>query len=679
MDRFRIRTLFLRSGWLAYVALALYIFIHVYLIHCVSSADSYGSATAVIDTQGAGIFVFLLGGFLAYEFCNMEKACGLSEALFVDHRIKRKFWRKKIALLLAIVLICGITVFIYDVYLMAMANALVPAVVVRLLCANLLDIVFVGLIAVFLGAVLALRFERAMSYAVLVVFTVLASPLAKLWAGLIPIAYMLGIEFDAMRIIDLFSVTIPDTNWVADLMYFVPLESCRWFLALFWLALLGMLLSWRLWYKKARICRVTILTALAVIGLFGFLRMGNDSVVRLDDRLQGTINRDMTYWDTHEQKEEEAAFSVLSYDIALRIRARMTASVSMEISKNEESDRYIFTLYRGYKISSVTDVDGNALAYERDGNYLEVTYPFEGETGTLIITYQGNGNKYFSNYQGVALPGYFSWYPRAGYLNIWDEDQSCNIILEESEQKTFTLAVDTFFPMTLVSNLEETQTNQFSGSATTLTLVGGLLSETESDGIAYYSSLIKDDNSLYSLERIQETIDTVEEMLGVSFGIQLSELKIISMPNTIYRNGGDSQNETFVVLEDHLLMAGNGMSMTYAAVKSLVPYKQEAQCLRELLISYLWNAETSAIYAETSAKSIPDYDVLMELENYYNQGEFAEADGLDELYEQLLQYQLSAYGETYVLQACYEYLCSDSEQNEVDFLYYLESAEEVTE
>lgn len=676
-NQFRLGNLFFRSKWLVGAVGAIYVFIHAFLIWQMSWLNSGEVSVYLAKSQFVGIFVFLICGFVTYEFVFMEKACDLDEVLFINRRVKRKFYRKKIFFAVFFSLICGVTVFLYDIYAVSCFMELTGAVIVRLALANILNVFLVGVVAVFFGAFLASFFERAIAYSLLILFTFLMSPVVKNICSMIPISAEYGIEVDVMRIIDLFSLAAPDVNWELDDVYLFPIEMCRWATVLFWCGVFLFFIFMKTKSVRRTSVNMVVCVAAAVIGFGGFIRMGQDSVVRLDNRLWGTIQRDYKYWTLHETKEKEADFDILSYQIDLKIRSRLEADVQMEITKNPESDTYEFTLYRGYKIKSITDGDGSTLSYERDGNYLEVQYPFDESSAEMTIIYEGNGGKYYSNYQGIALPGYFAWYPRAGYLKMWDTDNGVNVLTQSDTESSFDVKVDTLFPICLVSNLEETADQEYSGVSTGTTMIGGLMEELDSGEMTYYNSPLSGGVFAQNLNEIPEVLSNAEEILQVSFDCDLSSKKIICLPETLFRYVNSCQGEKFQVFPDCILVSGGDYYLPDEVLNYFIPDKQYADNLKELLLYYLEKGVDADPYnADTLKDEKPDYSRLKGLETEYMPDDNLNA-GAD--YEQLFRYQMNRYGGEAVLRACYEYLCSDSTENQVEFLYNLELTEGETE
>ena len=684
--------LFFRTRLLFVIMLAGYIFVHAYMMFFQGTLAKGNLLMYINKTQSVGFIAFLIFSFVSYEFFLMEKIDSLQEAIETNKKMNRKFQFDQLKFMILLVTLVTLTVFLYDVSAAAAFGVVSGAVLRHLVFCNLLNVFLCCLIGVLLGAVLAQKAERPKAYAVLIVFVFLISPQAKVWFTYLPFAFD-EIEIDFSRIMDFFSITALDTDFVPDDLYGLPIEACRWGLACFWIAVLSLLffrcvkLPWE--KRKNRILPISCGVA-AAIGFVCFARMGNDSVVRLDERHWGTNYADAFYEELHSAKEEEGDFTVLAYDLDVSVKTRLYCTAKITVSGDEDTDEYIFTLYRGYKIASVTDEDGNELSYTRDGHYLSVNASFPEGTGVICVTYQGSGNRYYSNRQGIALPGYFPWYPVAGYrsLDIADHDTLLELAASE-EEKEFTISLDT--NLTVVSNLTETSEGVYEGTAGTATLIGGFLTEKEQEGVTYYDSPFNFDT--LQLEEMQAVLEAAEETLDTSFDLDFRESLIICMPGVISRTASERE-ETFVVLDNCILLDTN-IVLSYRMMDYLIPDKEEAEELREFLLEYLVWPDSDPIYciASESYEEKPEYDALAVLkadyvsaddsyemteENWYYVHEAVEEDSelWDEAmvyFEELFLYQIQQLGYDTVMQACYEYMGSDTDTDQVDFLYNLSS------
>jgi hypothetical protein len=258
----------------------------------------------------------------------------------------------------------------------------------------------------------------------------------------------------------------------------------------------------------------------------------------------------------------------------------------------------------------------------------------------------------------------------AGYLNLWNDDTYRTYVNIDSSEKSFYVTIDTKLPV--VSNLEQIDTNVFAGESTAVTLIGGLLTEKESDGIVYYDSPLNQHE--LDLGDLQDGLASAEKMLGISFGLDFQNTQILCMPGIITSTSG-GYSEGVVIMPDHMLLSNAGVALLDTMLDVLIPQKEHSTELRQLFLYYLEEGETAdPLYSEdcnTTTNGKPEYEELSEL----NLTEHDDVDAwvlAQNRFEQLFRYQMDQLGGQEVLRACYDYFASDDEQNEIDFLYNLD-------
>ena len=511
----------------------------------------------------------------------------------------------------------------------------------------LLNYFLVMLIATLFGMVMAHCFRlRAPSYILMLIATFFMLPYARQWVSMFPIEIS-GVSVDTMRIADFLDICAQNTDAVADLQYGTPIEACRWYLAFFWICFFALCMFWK--YRKngmaEKILRI-LLTACCILGFAGFLRMGADSTVLLDDGKHNVLHEDSN--TVALQDVREADFQVVSYDIAVKIKSRLV------VSQPEDSGEYYFTLYHGYRVKSVTDGDGNAVAYERIGDYRDITVPPEQDTGTICVQYEGNGNRFYSNTQGVALMGYFAWYPRAGHLAMFDGNSYVPSVNVQEETSHFRLRVT--MNGEYYTNLKPVDQGLYEGDTNGLTLTAGLLQVDRQEDMRYIYPILQ--QSYVSKEQLTKAATRLNDLYGLN--ITIPEGDIISLPSTIqYANG---VNDTIAMFEDHVVVAKN-VDLYNAMLALFLPEREGAEELFVKLTHYPYESGT-----ELAQGSMPSYEDVVILVT----GSEEEKWMGDIAFEELFWYQIRQYGETEVLRACFAYLSGENDVNEVDFLYHIE-------
>ncbi|HBV44647.1 MAG TPA: hypothetical protein DEF14_09695, partial [Ruminococcaceae bacterium] len=127
-------------------------------------------------------------------------------------------------------------------------------------------------------------------------------------------------------------------------------------------------------------------------------------------------------------------------------------------------EKHDFTLYHGYKISSVRDGGGNKLRFEQDGDRFTVFNPEKKSLDRIVLKYSGFSTQYYSNLQGLFLPGYFPYYPHSGSLPVYNMEMGEIYRFVLDKPTHFRVKVDS--SQTVYSGLEQTGKNEFEGSTT---------------------------------------------------------------------------------------------------------------------------------------------------------------------------------------------------------------------
>ena len=360
------------------------------------------------------------------------------------------------------------------------------------------------------------------------------------------------------------------------------------------------------------------------------------------------------------QDPQEATFSVDAYDMQIKVRSRLYADVSMTISQTEKTDTYLFTLYHGYKVNEVLDGEGNALSYQRTGDYLDVTANLKEGNEVIRVIYEGSGNRYYSNYQGIALMGYFAWYPRAGHLQIFELQSALTRTNISETSSKFHLAAD--IKGEYMTNLNAVGEDEYEGQTNGVTVLSGLMQQMTVGDIRYCCPvMIADEIANYDLKG---RVAVAEDYLAGD--LQVNTDLCMTVASTIADYNG--ANDAFAALADHTLMREDG-ALVCDMIMSKVKAREGTKELYTCLSAYPFAMEGPTEEVEKPAYEDVLFFILYDRsDEEYNRG-FPLA---HEAYYQLFEYQVNTLGEKAVFQACYEYLNSDSDVNEVDFLYNLD-------
>lgn len=624
-------------------------------------------------SQQLGIICFIVFSFISYEFLKKTDHISLYETLSVIHNGRYKLYLSQLIVLLFFATIFFLNILVYNLAWYFMKDIAYTPYLIHIIVNNVLNILLPVVVAILLGSIFALKFKRISAYAIMIfiifcispIFENVSFPLYQLW------------QINIYPYWDVFRILAPNLNWIIDKIYGIAIESSRWDLIIFWIVSLFGILFWMIQQKKNRIVKIVSCT-LALIAIFAFYRyLQPGSIVRMDYNPNAVGLFDY-YYETKNSKAMDddilipANFDVSTYDLKLEIGRQLQADVTMTLNTNENLKNYTFTLYRGYNITEITDADGNALDYKRYSNYFTVNHKFNNSVTQIHIKYNGSGNKYYSNSQGIALPGYFPYYPMAGHLQMWDSETKNTYVNTDFTKKQFNVTIDS--NLNIISNLEKKDFNYFEGTATSMTLIGGFINEEKTEDISIANYIVEpikiDEISLLSSkwEKLKQTI-------GETRDISFEGKKIMILPLSITARMG-SKNEGVVILSDHILLSSyNVQSICWNLVDSMIPYFTNKNNLKSKFLFYLFDIEN---FNSTYINKIPSWDLLTAYQDEDLQNSTTEESRIQFMQSQealgnLLRVKIETLGEEHVLKAVYHYLIDENNTtDEITFLYYLQ-------
>lgn len=361
----------------------------------------------------------------------------------------------------------------------------------NLALATALNVVVPSVIGLLLGFNAALLRSRAASYSLIIATLLVISPVfQRVASGLIVLtstrmsdAFIL-LAAPVLRVLELIT---PDIGWRQDSLYLAPVEFSRWTLALVWLAALAIpLLVGR--SPKSRL--LVWLLSIAVLGPSWVASSRLDSVPR-HDRSPSSVAYGLDYLESYAAEGIPAAVGeatakaggrVAAYELQLTIDRRLSARVKMTVVGGAGGGTGVtpFTLFRGYRVSRVTDGSGVDLAFSQVGDVVRVVS--EG-SGDYVFEYEGSGWRFYSNHQGTFLPGTFPWYPWLGEQRYFDGRQAGRPFLAPEKPALFKVSMDSASPV--FSNVGALSLTPRSGEACGLTLVGGNVAQRTANNWTY--------------------------------------------------------------------------------------------------------------------------------------------------------------------------------------------------
>ena len=429
------------------------------------------------DSLKLAIVAFVFFMFSAYELVAAARTRHCEEVIDCTRR-------GRVAFEMACVAACALIAAAYTV-LLIVANAAIylmleirrPAYLAHIVVNLIFNVYLQSLLGIVFGVCLALLKRRLGAYLAMLALAVLASPLKGLITG--PV-------YDGLRsngifvLTDLFAFYPPCLELAPIAAFGYSLLPYRWFLLLFWICLLLACLFWATGRRRRRDYLPALLsTVLAVAFLIVYFAPHSKVDCAWDDP-RGASRADMDYYEAQPQDDEPIDFSVLAYaldfDVGLELGARATLTLS-----DASRPRYGFTLYHGYRVARLEDARGRPIDFERDRDYLRVENRDAYDMSRVTFHYAGSSPRYFSNVQGVFLPAFFPYYPRAGVQTIYGVNSMDFVPIAGEPVCDYTLQLSG--PGQHVCNLEALGRGRYAGRSDGLSILGGMYDVDEVDGV----------------------------------------------------------------------------------------------------------------------------------------------------------------------------------------------------
>lgn len=581
--------------------------------------------------QRAALLPFLGFLFLSYEFFSDYQKKNWWELLETDRNGLLKSMLAKDGILLILLVVVCFVVFCMELYWFHWFDA--PGALLkngyRVLLFNYFLLPFMG---IQVGKAAAVLFRRKWTgYLAILVFALLGCGLVHtISSGL----YMtVGWNLDA--VLKLFQFQQPNAGWAADEYYLVPAENYRMYILLFWSMLAEGIVLCRIWsgarHPKAP---VAIIICVACCCLFFFKA----------ETENGYLNFDMNYGNASNKQEEflndtiitdvVAAFQVETYTMNLQIRDELSADVTMQLAENALK-QYVFTLYRGYEITEVTDGNGNELPYHRTEDVVTVD---AGESLREIrFYYHGFQQSFYGNETAVMLPGYFAYYPQAGvrrvflyqnengylsygfntdastlqyaqfniscayhklvYSNLKMGASEAGSGLEQSvsgtgfNQSTKVFGSDSQQSADILSNasVRDKQHQTFLGYTNAPTLAAGAVTDCqESDG--YYILPELAEYRTFSLNQTKKQLEKLCQRLSMDDSWYADVDTVVAVPNSVYIGntwGEMTITDRCLFVGSNWIQNGNAEEAAFRILQMYFNENGEKQYLEELLFSVL--------------------------------------------------------------------------------------------
>lgn len=447
---------------------------------------------------------FVILCFTSYEFFYLYKRCYIDEALYSHKNGKTRILTSTVTVLLFIPALEFFSAFVFNFVIFLSSGMNDYSYLYHIFSVLFLYVFLGGIIPILLGVFFAQKTKRIVSYALMALIIFLVSSTSDFIPG--GLSQVTKINFWEAKYF-LAYILPNDLEWYINHDYGMYAEIYRWNLIIFWISLLSFLFFKLCQIKKTALKSVLLSLTLLIstFNLVGYFYGG--SHIEKGAQLDSISMSDYLFYTENEQKNQDPDFEVTSYDMDLSIYRQLDAEVSMTLS-DTGLEYYNFTLYHGYNVLKITDIEGNALKYNREGDY--VTVIGNGNLQLINIKYSGYSPILYSNYQACSLPGFFAYYPIPGFYKITGDYTTYNPIEIKSETE-FNIRVDS--ARQFYSNLDEVKNekNCFVGVTSYPTLFSGFYKSNSSYIYKIYAITVK----RWGLSKIdEEYIDEIQKYIN---------------------------------------------------------------------------------------------------------------------------------------------------------------------
>lgn len=454
------------------------------------------------------IYLFVIMMLVSFEYMMKLYNNGVAETLQVTGKGKRRrnYWAS-FSVMTTYSAIITIMIAIIVLREFVFYNIVDPnnEYKIHIIKCVILHIFMVMELAITIGLTMAAFRRRILSYVIMSVLILATCPFASTIARMISETSMGSLQPGriAFGVISPFYI-VPKLNlsFATSAAFGESLLPDRIFIILFWLCLCATIICITRKKKKWMTALCAVLSIVMIIGYYS-------PIAKMNDGMQVFYNDipDWAYVLDHDNLDEKADYKITEYDMELSMVTKLSATVRMKVSKS--LDTYKMTLHRLYKVSEVTDQDGNNLIFNQNEHYIEIENQDGKEITEIVMKYSGNDMFYYSNYQCCFLPGYYLYYPRAGYIPVHDKDYGYVYYNFVDENTEFRVKVDS--PEKYISNLEYID-GEFRGKSDGFTLVKGFYKiEDMGNGnkfiYPYLDNFIVHDGKMSEAECWKETFD----------------------------------------------------------------------------------------------------------------------------------------------------------------------------
>ena len=418
-------------------------------------------------------FMFIIFVFLSYEYFYVVSKSNLLEVLKSTKLGTLKLYSYQFLVILLLNVIITLSHTAYNVGFSIYYGFVHSNFLIHILGHMFLNLFIVLIIATLIGWILALVFKRLTAYMIAILFMFLGSQIFEE----IALETLFSSQINLYQIYNAITFSDPALTWSTNFHFGYSLLPDRFWIMLAWLSVLFSIILFKLVHKQSIRYSLTTISLLVFVVSISYYQQPSSRFV-MSHTPNGSLMYDYFYYEGKEIQREEANFNVLSYDLEMVVGNQLEVIAILTVDEN--LPEYRFTLYHRYVITKVTNQTGEEMEFLQEGDYFSVHNNVEN-LEEMIIHYVGYSPRFYSNRQGVILPGFFPYFPQSGYHLVydyqWETFEPVMLAQEADFNIKITGAGDVF------SNLEEIAPNHFSGHTSSVTLISGFLNYQVIDGI----------------------------------------------------------------------------------------------------------------------------------------------------------------------------------------------------
>lgn len=513
--------LFFKDIFLSLSFLAFFVYINYNEIRYITALNA-NNANGVLSyleiCLRLSIFCMVYFMFVSYEFFYKLKGANLQECINATNNGFRTLYGNQFLIMLGLDFIITLTFIIYNFVTYFSSGINHTEYLIHIILNIFVNIFLVSFAGIILGMCVALIFKRLKAYLLLTLFALLTSSIFE------SIAFTIfnTTGNNIYPIFEFFNLYPPALNWTPNSNFGFSLLPYRIELLLLWIFAFLSIVFLKLSKNNKTVLKLFAVFSIILCLTNVVLYLQPSSKVIMSNNPSASLTNDVLYYFHTQQKEEQADFEITKYDLDIKVTNLLSVKARLTLNKRNLPS-YKFTLYRGYKVFKAVDENNNMLIFHQDGDYIIIENNNNSNLSEIVLSYAGYSPKFYSNSQGLCLPGYFPYYPHSGYKKVFDVDNQGFEKVLLANPVNFYVKIKS--DKKVYSNLENIENGLFSGESNGITLMSGFLESTTTEGIEVIYPYLN--NSEFNPEKIDADIKSFLQSKNDSQIIN----KIFILPN----------------------------------------------------------------------------------------------------------------------------------------------------